>query len=144
MKSNETSPEILLARSVRKNTPPFKTLTKCSGSSGKSFRICFASAWMRLWIRGPEIRILTLSPGVFLFLRCFFPRLSICFLICEFRTVAQAPLRGKTPRYNLFFGRSHIHNLEWIQSRQCDARSRHWGKSRFLFRTRRSFPQDWL
>src|SRR5216684_5650924 len=58
---------------------------------------------MRLWIRGPEIKILTFSPGAFLFLRCFLPRLGICFLVCESRTVAQAPLRGKTHSLQVVF-----------------------------------------
>src|SRR6266436_1006114 len=101
---------------------------------------------MRFWIRGPEIRILTLSPGAFFFLSCFFPRLGICFLVCEFRTVAQALLRGKTHSLQVVF-RAFTYPQPGmgtvVASVQC-GRFRHCGKSKLLLRKRQSFPQGWL
>src|SRR5215469_10908209 len=63
MKSKETSPGMLRARSVRKNTPPFRTLTRCSRSSGKSRRISLASTRILFSIRAAGISGRTLSFG---------------------------------------------------------------------------------
>src|SRR5580692_7275454 len=68
MKSNETSPEICFPRSVRKNTAPFNTPTRCNGSSGKSLRISRAISVTRFCNRVREIRMRRLSP--FLLFRC--------------------------------------------------------------------------
>src|SRR5215471_6011178 len=52
---------MLRAKSVKKNTPPFSTLTKCNLSPRKSLRICFANARILPWIRAAVIRTRTLS-----------------------------------------------------------------------------------
>src|SRR5690349_4240984 len=56
---------MLRAKSVRKKTPPFRTLTRCNRSSGKSLRISFAIARTRLRICPAVIntRILSLCNG---------------------------------------------------------------------------------
>src|SRR5215469_1755028 len=69
MKSKETSPGMLLARSVRKKTPPLRTLTRWRRSPEKSLRISLAIARILLWIRAAEIsgRTLSFCPGLFFF-----------------------------------------------------------------------------
>src|SRR3984893_5421743 len=62
MKSNDTSPGICLPRSVRKNTAPFNTPTRCSGSPGKSLRISRAISVIRRCSRARESKMRTLSP----------------------------------------------------------------------------------
>src|ERR1700722_18385248 len=98
MKSNDTSPGICFPKSVRKNTAPLSTPTRCSGSPGKSLRISRAISVMRRCSRAREINIRTVSPPFPL--GCgFFASFAFVAMICPFswnrdsslqRTVRQA------------------------------------------------------